>query len=202
MLNYESNGKNGRFKRVGRPALLCLFEAKAFYALPNELRRAFMAAKGKGGNTVAAVWEIAEPIAKDLGLTLWDIRFEKEGANWYLRVFIDKDGGVSIDDCVDMSHALDKPLDDADPIEQSYCLEVSSPGIERDLKRDSHFEKCMGMKIKIKLIRPLEGKREFSGILGGYENGAVQLILEDGSGFVVNKKETSYIKLDDFGGEI
>ena len=160
-----------------------------------------MAAKGKGGNTVAAVWEIAEPIAKDLGLTLWDVRFEKEGANWYLRVFIDKDGGVSIDDCVDMSHALDKPLDDADPIEQSYCLEVSSPGIERDLKRDSHFEKCMGMKIKIKLIRPLEGKREFSGILGGYENGAVQLILEDGSGFVVNKKETSYIKLDDFGGE-
>ena len=59
-----------------------------------------MAAKGKGGNTVAAVWEIAEPIAKDLGLTLWDVRFEKEGANWYLRVFIDKDGGVSIDDCV------------------------------------------------------------------------------------------------------
>lgn len=154
-----------------------------------------MAAKGKGGNTVAAVWEIAEPIAKDLGLTLWDVRFEKEGANWYLRVFIDKDGGVSIDDCVDMSHALDKPLDDADPIEQSYCLEVSSPGIERDLKRDSHFEKCMGMKIKIKLIRPLEGKREFSGILGGYENGAVQLILEDGSGFVVNKKKRHTLSL-------
>lgn len=161
-----------------------------------------MAAKGKGGNTVAAVWKIAEPIAKDLGLTLWDVRFEKEGANRYLRVFIDKDGGVSIDDCVDMSHALDKPLDDADPIEQSYCLEVSSPGIERDLKRDSHFEKCMGMNIKVKLIRPLDGKREFSGVLSGYENGAVQLTLEDGSGFVVNKKETSYIKLDDFGGEI
>ena len=161
-----------------------------------------MAAKGKGGNTVAAVWEIAEPIAKDLGLTLWDIRFEKEGANWYLRVFIDKDGGVSIDDCVDMSHALDKPLDDADPIEQSYCLEVSSPGIERDIKRDFHFEKCMGMNIKNKHIRPLEGKREFSGVLSGYENGSIQLTLPDGAGLVVNKKETSYIKLDDFGGEI
>lgn len=86
-----------------------------------------MASKGKGGITVNAVWDIARPIAEKLGLELWDVRFEKEGADWFLRVFIDKDGGVSIDDCVDMSHALDKPLDDADPIEQSYCLEVCSP---------------------------------------------------------------------------
>lgn len=160
-----------------------------------------MASKGKGGTTVAAVWNIAEPIAESLGLKLWDVRFEKEGANWYLRVFIDKDGGVCIDDCVDMSHALDKPLDDEDPIEQSYCLEVSSPGIERDLRRDSHFEQCKGMKIKVKLIRPLEGMREFSGILEEYENGSVHITLADGSGLVINKKEASYIKLDDFGGE-
>ena len=160
-----------------------------------------MASKGKGGSTVNTVWNIAEPIAKQLGLRLWDVRFEKEGANWYLRVFIDKDGGVSIDDCVDMSHALDKPLDDADPIEQSYCLEVSSPGIERDLKRDSHFEECIGKKIKIKLIRPLDGQREFSGILEEYEGGNVHISFADGSGLVINKKETSYIKLDDFGGE-
>ena len=100
-----------------------------------------------------------------------------------------------------MSHALDKPLDDADPIEQSYCLEVSSPGIERDLKRDSHFEECIGKKIKIKLIRPLDGQREFSGILEEYEGGNVHISFADGSGLVINKKETSYIKLDDFGGE-
>ncbi len=161
-----------------------------------------MPSKGKGGSTVAAVWEIAQPIADSLGLSLWDIRFEKEGANWYLRIFIDKEGGVSIDDCVDMSHAIDKPLDEADPIEQSYCLEVSSPGVERDLKRDSHFEKCKGMKVKIKLIRPVDGRREFSGILEGYENGTVQIKLADGSGMMINKKEASYIKLDDFGGEI
>lgn len=86
-----------------------------------------MASKGKGGITVNTVWNIAQPIAESLGLELWDVRFEKEGADWFLRVFIDKDGGVSIDDCVDMSHALDKPLDEADPIEQSYCLEVCSP---------------------------------------------------------------------------
>ena len=157
--------------------------------------------KGKGGSTVQTVWQLAEPIAASLGLKLWDVRFEKEGANWYLRVFIDKDGGVSIDDCVDMSHALDLPLDEADPIEQSYCLEVSSPGLERDLRRDSHFASCIGQKIKVKLIRPLEGQREFSGVLEAYDNGSVHLALADGSGLVINKKETSYIKLDDFGGE-
>ena len=160
-----------------------------------------MPAKGKGGNTVRKVWEIAEPLAKNLGLELWDIRFEKEGANWYLRVFIDKDGGVSIDDCVDMSHALDKPLDDEDPIEQSYCLEVSSPGVERELRRDAHFEKCIGQKIKIKLIRPLDGQREFAGTLEGYDNGEISVRFDDGSGIIINKKEASHIKLDDFGGE-
>ena len=159
-------------------------------------------AKGKGGNTVAAVWEIAEPIAQELGLVIWDIRFVKEGADWFLRIFIDKDGGVGITDCENMSRAIDKPLDEADPIEQSYCLEVSSPGIERDLKRDSHFEQCTGMKIKVKLIRPLDGQREFSGVLESYDAGNVQIKFEDGSGLMINKKEASYIKLDDFGGEI
>ena len=155
-------------------------------------------AKGKGGNTVAAVWEIAEPIAAELGLKLWDIRFVKEGADWFLRIFIDKDGGVGITDCENMSRAIDKPLDDADPIEQSYCLEVSSPGIERDLSRESHFEACKGEKIKVKLIRAVDGIREFSGILEDYEGMKIILRLEDGSAMNIDKKETSYIKLDDF----
>ncbi len=155
-------------------------------------------AKGKGGNTVAAVWEIAEPIAAELGLKLWDIRFVKEGADWFLRIFIDKDGGVGITDCENMSRAIDKPLDDADPIEQSYCLEVSSPGIERDLSRESHFEACKGEKIKVKLIRAVDGIREFSGILEDYEGMRITLRLEDGSAMNIEKKETSYIKLDDF----
>ena len=159
-----------------------------------------MASKGKGGNTVNTVWEIAEPIAQSLGLEIWDVRFEKEGADWFLRIFIDKDGGVSIDDCVDMSHAIDKPLDEADPIEQSYCLEVSSPGLERDLKRDAHFEKSLGEKIMVKLIRPVDGQREFKGILESYDNGKFELLSEDGTKLMINKKETSYVKLDDFGG--
>lgn len=160
-----------------------------------------MASKGKGGNTVNAVWEIAEPIAKGLGYELWDVRFEKEGANWYLRIFIDKEDGISINDCVDMSHAIDKPLDEADPIEQSYCLEVCSPGLERDLKRDGHFEKSIGKKIMVKLIRPVEGQREFKGTLESYDNGNFELLVEDGTKLMINKKETSYVKLDDFGGE-
>lgn len=159
-----------------------------------------MASKGKGGSTVNTVWQIAEPIAESLGLEIWDVRFEKEGADWFLRIFIDKEGGVSIDDCVDMSHAIDKPLDEADPIEQSYCLEVSSPGLERDLKRDAHFEKCLGEKIIVKLIRPVEGQREFKGILESYDNGNFELTTEDGTKLMINKKEASYVKLDDFGG--
>lgn len=160
-----------------------------------------MASKGKGGNTVNAVWEIAEPIANSLGYELWDVRFEKEGANWYLRIFIDKEDGISINDCVDMSHAIDKPLDEADPIEQSYCLEVCSPGLERDLKRDAHFEKSIGKKIMVKLIRPVDGQREFKGTLESYDNGNFELLVEDGTKLMINKKETSYVKLDDFGGE-
>lgn len=157
-------------------------------------------AKGKGGNTVETVWKIAEPVAAQLGMSVWDVRFEKEGANWYLRIFIDKDGGVSIDDCVDMSHAIDKPLDDADPIEQSYCLEVCSPGVERELKRDAHFEKYIGSPVMVKLIRPINSQREFKGTLKSYDNGNFELRLEDGTGLMINKKETSYVKLDDFGG--
>lgn len=160
-----------------------------------------MASKGKGGNTVNAVWEIAEPIANGLGYELWDVRFEKEGANWYLRIFIDKEDGISINDCVDMSHAIDKPLDEADPIEQSYCLEVCSPGLERELKRDAHFEKSIGKKIMVKLIRPVDGQREFKGTLESYDNGNFELLVEDGTKLMINKKETSYVKLDDFGGE-
>ena len=154
--------------------------------------------KGKGGNTVAAVWDIAAPIAEQLGLDIWDIRFVKEGADWFLRIFIDKDGGVTIEDCENMSRAMDAPLDEADPIPQSYCLEVSSPGVERELTRDSHFEACKGEKIKLRLIRALEGKRDFSGVLEDKDGKQITVRLEDGSAMVVDKKETSYIKLDDF----
>lgn len=152
----------------------------------------------KGGNTVKTVWEIVEPIANELGLRIWDVRFLKEGSSWYLRIFIDKDGGVSIDDCVDLTHAINDPLDEADPIEQAYFLEVSSPGVERELVRDEHFSAYLGEKIKVKMIRPIDGQREFSGILSDYTDGNITIALEDGKGFTFTKKEASWVKLDDF----
>lgn len=152
----------------------------------------------KDSNTVAAVRAIAEPIAESLGLEIWDIRFLKEGTGWFLRIFIDKDGGVGIDDCVEMSRALNVPLDEADLIEQAYCLEVSSPGVERELVREEHFQKYLGAKVKLKTIRPVDGKREFSGVLENYENGLATVRFEDGSGLSLTKKETAWIKLDDF----
>lgn len=150
------------------------------------------------GNTVSKVYEIVTPYAEKLGLDIWDIRFVKEGTDWYLRIFIDKEGGVTIDDCVDLTHAVTKPLDDADPITQSYLLEVSSPGIERELITDSHFKKFIGSNIMLRLIRPIEKVRDFSGKMISYDEGMITVELPDGKQLTVNKKETSFVKLDDF----
>lgn len=153
----------------------------------------------KKKNTVDTVWDIAEPLAQELGLILWDVRFQKEGVNWYLRIFIDKESEpVSIDDCVNMSHAVDEPLDEADPIQQSYSLQVSSPGVERELTRDFHFERFIGEKVIIKFIRAIDGKREYNGILKDYDRGEVTVEFSDGGGLTFNKKEASWVKLDDF----
>lgn len=150
------------------------------------------------GNTVSKVSEIITPFAEELGLDIWDIRFVKEGTDWYLRIFIDKDGGVSIDDCVDLTHAITKPLDEADPISQSYLLEVSSPGVERELVTDAHFEKYIGADVMLRLIRPIDKVRDFKGRLIEYKDSQIAIELADGEQLVVNKKETSYVKLDDF----
>lgn len=150
-----------------------------------------------GKNTVERVWEIVEPIVDSLGLTLWDIRFEKEGSSWFLRIIIDKDGGIAIDDCEAVSRAVDAPLDEADPIPQSYCLEVSSPGIGRKLTRDFHFSAKQGERVLVKLFRPIDGKREFSAVLKNYESGVVTVSDDSGEELSFDKNDASYIKLDD-----
>ena len=149
-------------------------------------------------NVVSLVTPLAEQVAGELGYIVWDIDYVKEGTEWFLRIDIDKDGGVSIDDCVDFTHAINKPLDEADPIEQAYCLEVSSPGIERELVRDEHFEKSLGKKVMLKTIRPVDGEREFKGILEAFDGAAVTVKVNDESGKVFTVKETAWIKLDDF----
>lgn len=149
------------------------------------------------GTVVERVGAIVEPIAKSLGLEVWDIEFVKEGASWFLRIYIDKEDGVTIDDCETLSRAIDAPLDEADPIDQQYYLEVSSPGIERELKRDHHFEAMQGEAIKIRLIRPdLNGKRELTGTLDGYADGVITLTGPDGT-VNIRKSETAYVRLSD-----
>ncbi|MBC8570433.1 ribosome maturation factor RimP [Oscillospiraceae bacterium NSJ-54] len=134
-----------------------------------------------------------------MGLKLWDVRFEKEGAYWYLRIFIDKEGGVDIDDCERVSRGIDKLLDDADPIAQSYYLEVSSPGVERDLVKNWHFEQFLGHKINVRLIRPVDGCRDYTGELQSLENGVVTMTLENGAAFSFDKAGAAFIRLyDDF----
>lgn len=157
-----------------------------------------MASKGKGGTTVAAVQGLAEQVAESLGLKIWDVTFAKEGATFYLRIFIDKEGGVDIQDCVDFNHAIDEPLDELDPIEQSYCLEVCSPGVERSLTKPAHFEACKGQRVMVRMIRPVNGERDFKGVLEDYDGSNITVRFDSGEGLTFTKKETSFIKLDDF----
>lgn len=155
----------------------------------------------KKQNTAAVVWAIAEPLAESLGLVLWDVRFLKEGTEWYLRIIIDKENEpVSIEDCVAMSQALDEPLDEADPIDRSYSLQVQSPGIERELTRDFHFARYLGEKVMVRFIRAVDGRREYKGVLEDYADGMVTVRCDDDVTRMFDKKEASWIKLDDFGG--
>lgn len=152
----------------------------------------------KGLNTVAVVTQLAAPVAQALSLVLWDVRFEKEGSSWFLRIFIDKDGGVTIDDCENMSRGIDKLLDEADPIEQSYFLEVSSPGLGRELRKDWHFERFLGREVRVRFIRPLEdGSRDLTARLTGFEKGAVTVEKQDSTPFSFELKDTAFVKLND-----
>ncbi|MBQ2825570.1 MAG: ribosome maturation factor RimP [Clostridia bacterium] len=156
-------------------------------------------AQSKGSNIAESVKAIAEPIAENFGVRVWDVRFLKEGAEWYLRIFIDKENGVNITDCENVSRAIDPILDEKDFISQNYILEVSSPGLERELVRDEHFEEYVGKDIKIRLIRPMEGLgKEFCGVLKAFDG--VELTIEDYDGenqVTINKKDTAWVKADD-----
>ena len=158
-------------------------------------------ANNKKKGTASAVWELVQPIVEGFNLVLWDVRYEKEGSQWFLRVFIDKeDGAVDINDCENVSRAIDKPLDELDPITDNYILEVSSPGVERELILDEHFEKFIGADIMVKMIRPIDGiGKEFKGVLKAYEGGMVTIAdHSDENEITISKKDAAYIKLDDF----
>ncbi len=147
-------------------------------------------------NAAERVFSLIKETVEDQGVELWDVRFLKEGASWYLRVFIDKADGITIDDCTNVSHAIDPVIDEADPIDISYYLEVCSPGLERELSRPEHYKKVEGSKIKVKLYKAIEGKKEFIGILKSGEEGVI-LETEDGE-MKFTFKEISKAHLCDF----
>ena len=142
------------------------------------------------------VYSLIKETVEEQGVRLWDVTFVKEGASYYLRVFIDSDEGISIDDCTNVSHAIDPIIDEADPIDVSYYLEVCSPGIERELTRDEHFERMIGSPIKVKLFKAMDGVKEFSGNLVSY-NGEVVLETETAT-LTFKRSEIAKANLLDF----
>lgn len=149
----------------------------------------------KGSNTEKKVLPLLEPIVEEKGLELVDLEFVKEGANWYLRVYIDKEGGVTIDDCEAVSRLLEEKMDEADPIEQAYILEVSSPGIDRPLKKAADFERFRGEIIDVKLYQAKDGRKQFQGRLTGYTDGVITLEEENGNKLEFEQKDTASVKL-------
>ena len=128
------------------------------------------------------------------GCSLWDVEYVREGGEWFLRLYIDKDGGVDIDDCEAVSRAVDPVLDEKDPIPESYRFEVCSAGLERVLKRPSDFERFLGEPVLVKLYRPKDGRKEFPGVLKGYKDGDVT-ISAGGQEITFEKAEVALVRL-------
>lgn len=139
--------------------------------------------------------ELTEPIAKENGCYVYDAEFVKEGGIYFLRVYVDKDGGINIDECEAISRELSTMLDKKDPIKQNYYLEVSSPGIERKLKTQEHFDKYIGEKVDVGLYKAINGAKQLTATLLGFENDIVKLELAEGETVEIPQKETTVIKL-------
>ncbi len=138
--------------------------------------------------------ELARPIVEQNGCTLWDVEYVKEAGSWFLRIYIDKDGGVSINDCEAVSRPLSDALDEADPIEGSYTLEVSSAGADRVLKKPEHFQQFLDADVEVRLYRARDGRKELVGKLKGYDDGDVTLEAA-GETLVLEKKDVAQVRL-------
>ena len=155
---------------------------------------------------IAYVESVALPLTQQMNYELVDVDYVKEGPNWYLKIFADKQGGFSINDCVALSRAVEAELEKDDRIETAYILEVSSPGLDRPLKKDKDYARSIGKIVDIKLYQPLEsvpegceakGQKTLQAMLTGYnsETETAELELEDGTAIALTKKEMSSIRL-------
>ncbi|SHE84318.1 ribosome maturation factor RimP [Caldanaerobius fijiensis DSM 17918] len=139
--------------------------------------------------------DLLEPYIEDKDIEVVDIEYVKEGKDWYLRVYIDKPEGISIEDCEDLSRYLSDRLDEVDPIKHKYILEVSSPGIERPLKKPKDYERFKGEKIYVKLYQPVDGRKEFVGLLKDYRDGNVYIEIVQGEIMAIPLEKISLARL-------
>ena len=140
-------------------------------------------------NAAERVYSLIRKTVEEQGVSLWDVRFVKEGASWYLRIYIDKPDGITIDDCTNVSHAVDPIIDSADPIDVSYYLEVCSPGIERELTRPEHYAAMLGKKISVRLDKAKDGTKELTGLLKSSDKDGI--VLDCGEDTALTYKEIS-----------
>lgn len=155
-----------------------------------------MAKASNGRNTIKIVEDLVRPVLEQMGLELWDVRFEKEGPDWFLRILIDRDTPLDMDTCEAASRAIDPVIDEADPISQSYYMEVGSPGLGRRLTRPEHFKKFLGQTVEVCLVRPDEsGNRLYEGELTAFEDGQLTLCCPEEKHFELCA--ASYVKACD-----
>lgn len=141
------------------------------------------------------IYNLALPIVENMGLELASVEFVKEGANWYLRLYIDREKGVDLEDCERVSRVISDLLDQKDPIAQSYFLEVSSPGIERLLQQEKDFIRFQGKYVNVHLYKPLEGRKQIKGRLGDVDSSLLRLIMEDGVVLEIPREKISQVRL-------
>jgi len=141
-----------------------------------------------------ALEKLALDVCERHGVYIYNTEYKKEGSESLLRLYIDKDGGVTIEDCENVSREISPMLDDLTFIKEAYIFEVSSPGIDRALTRDWHFEKVIGEEIEIKLFAPLDGKKEITGVLTGYSDGIIT-VMENDKEITIEKSKAASIRL-------
>ena len=147
-----------------------------------------------GSRIVSEAQTLVAPVVEAFGLELVDVEYKKEGSAWFLRFFIDKPGGVGIEDCQTVSRAIDPLLDQKMDIPGHYNLEVSSPGLERPFKTDRDFLRNLGNEVEVALFEAREGKKKFEGILKDFQDGVIALDLPDGTRLDLKKEETSRVR--------
>ena len=139
--------------------------------------------------------KLLEPILAENNFELYDVEYVKEGSNWYLRAFIDKEGGINVNDCELVSRKLSDLLDKEDFIPDAYILEVSSPGLGRQLKKDKHFEQNIGEEVEIKLYKAIDKQKEWVGILLGYNTDALIIQIDEQKQMEILKKDIAMVRL-------